>query len=88
MASLPHLLIPANAIELEKSLLVICKILSLFVNTFAALHKYSVLNRENLTEPIQMQLSHKQKSFSAFFSLVLKFKLNFQHCPKKDDRNS
>ena len=35
----------------------ICKILVLFVNTLTADEKYSLINRENLTEPDQMQLS-------------------------------
>ena len=32
----------------KKSLLVICKILGLFVNTFTADGKYFILNRDNL----------------------------------------
>ena len=41
----------------------ICKILGLFVNTLNPDEKYSLLNRENLTQPIQMQLSTKEKNF-------------------------
>ena len=41
----------------KKSLLVICKILGLFVETLPADYKYSFLNRDNLTQSIQMQLS-------------------------------
>ena len=74
--------------SLKKSLLVIWKILRLFVNTFNADGKYSVLNRDNLTEPIQMQLWKKQKTFSALFSSFFKPRLNFQDCPKKDDPHS
>ena len=48
----------------NKSLLVICKISTLFPNTLSADGKYSLLNRDNLTQPIQMQLSRKQKTFS------------------------
>ena len=33
------------------------KILGLFVNTLAIDEKYSLFNRDNLTQPIQMQLS-------------------------------
>ena len=51
----------------RKSLLVICKILGLFVKTLNPSHKYSLLNRENLKKPIQMQLSEKQKTFSEIF---------------------
>ena len=47
--------------------------------------KYSILNRDNLTEPIQMQLSRKQKTVSQFFSACLKPGLNFEHLLKKDD---
>ena len=40
----------------KKSLLVICKIVGLFVNTLVA-DEYSLLNIDNLTQPIQMQLN-------------------------------
>ena len=66
-------------IEFEKVTLMICKILRLFVNKFAADDKYSLLNRDNLTQPIQIQLSQKQKTFSRFFSAVFKSRLNFEH---------
>ena len=56
----------------KKSLLLTCKILGLLVNTLAANEKYPVLNRDNLTIPIQMQLSQKQKTFSEFFAGFLK----------------
>ena len=56
----------------KKSLLVIRKIQRLFVNTLTAGDKHYLLNRDNLTEPIQMQLSQKQKSFAEFFSSILK----------------
>ena len=54
-------------LSLKKSLMVILKILTLFVNTFTADDKYSLLNRDNLTQPIQMHLYGKQKTFSEFF---------------------
>ena len=47
-----------------------------------------LLNRDNLTQPIQMQLSQKQKNFSEFFFAFLKSILNFKHLPKKDDPHS
>ena len=72
----------------KKFLLVICKISRLFPNTLSADGKYSLLNRDNLTEPIQMQLSRKQKTFSEFFSAFLKSSLNFEHFQKKDDSHS
>ena len=69
----------------KKFLLVICKISRLFINTLSADGKYSLLNRDNLTQPIQIQLSRKQKSFSDFFSTFLKSSLNFEHFLKKGD---
>ena len=61
----------------------ICQILETLVNTLAADEKYPVLNRDNLTIPIQMQLSQKQKTFSQFFAAFLKSSLNFKHFEKK-----
>ena len=72
----------------KKSLLVICKISRLFINTLSADGKYSVFNRDNLTQPIQMQLSRKEKTFSEFFDAFLKSSLNFKHFQKKDDSHS
>ena len=66
-------------------MLVLCKILRLFVNTLTADDKYSLLNRDNLTQPIQILLSQKQNIFGQFFSAFLKYTLNFQHFQKKDD---
>ena len=51
----------------EKYLLVICKLLGLFVNTFTSNVKYSLLNRDNLKQQIQMHLSKKKNFFSIFF---------------------
>ena len=66
-------------------MLVLSKILRLFVNTLTDDDKYSLLDRENLTQPIQMLLSQKQKTSSQFFSAFLKSTLNFTHFQKKDD---
>ena len=44
----------------KKAFLLTCQILGLLVNTLAADEKYPVLNRDNLTIPIQMQLSQKK----------------------------
>ena len=64
----------------------ICKILGLFANTLTADDKYSLLKRENLTEPIQMQLSNKQKNFFRFFfGTFFKSRSNFEHLEKKDN---
>ena len=69
----------------KTSLLLTSQILGLLVNTLAVDEMYRVLNRDNLTIPIQMQLSEKQKTFSQFFAAFLKFTLNFEHFEKKDD---
>ena len=61
----------------------ICKIVGLFVNTLTADDKYSLLNNHNLTQPIQMQLSQKQKTFSQLFFAFLKSMLNFAHFQNK-----
>ena len=61
------------------SLSLTCQILGLLANTFAADEKYPVLNRDNLTISIQIQLSQKQKTFSQFFAVFLKFTLNFKY---------
>ena len=72
----------------KKSLLVIHKILRPFVNTLAVNDKHYLLNRDNLTRQIQIQISKKQKIFSEFFFPFLKSILNFNHLPKKDDPHS
>ena len=41
--------------------------MGLIVNTLAADEKYPVLNSDNLTIPIQMELSQKQKVFLNFW---------------------
>ena len=50
--------------------------------------KYSLLNRDNLTQPIRTQLSQKQKAFSQLFISFSKCTLNFEHFQKKDDPHS
>ena len=69
-------------------MLVLCKFLRLLVKTLTDDEKYLVLYTENLTQPIQMLLPEKQKSFSHFFSEFLKSPLNFAHFQKKDDSHS
>ena len=69
----------------KKSLLVIYKSLRLFVDTLTADDKHYWLNRDNLTEPIQMKLSQKQKQFSEFFFAFSKSILISKHLPRKDD---
>ena len=69
----------------KKSLLLTCQILGLLVNTLATDEKYPVLNRDNLTIPIQMQLSQKHKTFSQYFASFFKSRTNFKYFEKKDD---
>ena len=66
-------------------MLVLCKILRLFLSILTDDDKYCLLYRENLTQAIQIILSHKQKTFSQFFSAFLKSTLNFEHSGEKDD---
>ena len=47
--------------------------------------KHYMLNRDNLTQPIQIQLSQKQKTFSQIFYAFLKSILNDKPLPKKDN---
>ena len=49
---------------LKKSLLFTCQIFGLLVNTLATDEKCPVLNRENLTIVIQMELSQKEITLS------------------------
>ena len=67
----------------EKSLLDTCKTSSLLINTLSADGKYSLFNRDNLKQAIQMQLSGKQKTFSDLFSPFSESDLNFEHFQKK-----
>ena len=64
-------------------MLVLWKILGLFVNTLTDKDKYCFLYRDNLRQPIQILLSHKEKTFSQFFSPFLKSTLNFVDFQKK-----
>ena len=67
----------------EKSLFLTYPILGLLVNTYAADGKYPVLTRDNLTIPIQMQLSDKQNSFYHSFAAFLRSRINFKYSEKR-----
>ena len=69
-------------------MLVLCKFLRLLVETLTDDEKYSLLYRENLTQPMQILLSQKRKTFSQFFSAFLKYASNFAHFQIKDDHHS
>ena len=72
----------------KKSLLVIHKFRRLFANTLIVDEKLYLLNRDNLTQPIQMQLYQEEKIFSEFLFAFLKSIINFKHLQKKDDPRS
>ena len=50
--------------------------------------KYSLLNTDNLTQPIPTQLSQKQKAFAELFLAFSKSTLTFEHFQKKGDPHS
>ena len=72
----------------KNSFLVRRKALELFVNTLTADDKYSLPNRDNLRQPIRMQLSQKQKSFYQLFLKFSKYALNLKYFQKKEDPQS
>ena len=68
-------------IELENIGLSVSKMLGVFVKKLTADGKYSFPNREELLQPVQLQLSTKR--FSEFFVAYLKSKSNVEHVEKK-----
>ena len=68
----------------KKYLLLVCHILGLLLNTLPVNEKYPLLKRDNLTIPIQIQLSHKEQTFSLSSAAFLKSRWNFEHFDKKD----
>ena len=64
------------------------RILTLFVKTLTVEEKHYLLTRDNLTQPIQMQLSQKQKTFSEIFFGFLKPISNVKHFAKKGEPHS
>ena len=72
----------------KKSLVQICKITKLSPNTLSSDGKYSLLDRDDSTQRIQMLLSRKQKTFFEFFSSILKSSLNLEPFQKEDDTHS
>ena len=47
--------------------------------------KYSLLNKDSLTQQIRTKLSQKQKAFSQFFLTFSKSNLDFEDFEKRDD---
>ena len=50
--------------------------------------KFFLPNRDNLMQPIHMQLFEKLKTFSGFFNVFSKSRLSFEYFQKKDDAHS
>ena len=60
----------------------------MFLKTLTTDDNYSLVNTDNLRQPIHMQLSQKWKTFSQFITTFVKPTLNFQHFKKKNDPHS
>ena len=54
-----------------------------FLTQWLPIKRILLLNKDNLTIPIQMQLSQKQKLFSEFFATFLKSTINFKYFEKR-----
>ena len=54
----------------------------------SAVDKCYLPNRDNLMEPIHMQLSQKLKTFSGFLPAFSKSRLNFEYFQKKDESHT
>ena len=66
------------------SVLVISDVLGLFANKLTADDKYSLRNRKKLSQPIQMQLSNKEKII-LFFCCISGIEIKFWKFWNKDD---
>ena len=79
-ATLPlYCFITLAKIKMGNARVSVSEILGVFVNTLTSDGKYSLLNRQNLPQSIQLQMSKIQKSFSQFFAQYLKSTSNFEH---------
>ena len=58
------------------------------MNTMSVVDKCSLPYRDNLMQPIHMQLSQKLKTFYCFFNVFSKSRLSFEYFQKKDDAHS
>ena len=63
-------------------------ILRLFVNILTVDEKHYMVNRDNLTRPIQIQLYQKEKTVFELFFTFFESILNFKYLPTKDDLHS
>ena len=55
----------------------------MFGNTLTVHEKHYLLNRDNLTQPIQMQLSQKKNFFRIFFFRIFKINSILNICQQK-----
>ena len=69
----------------KRSLLLTSQMLGPLVNTLDANYKYPVLNRDNLTKPMQTHLSQKEITFSKLLARFMKSRLNFKYFQRKDN---
>ena len=67
------------SLEFQNVCLSTSEFLLVLFNTLTADEKYSLYNKKNLLQPIQLQLSKKQKICSQFFHGYLKCTSNFEH---------
>ena len=54
----------------------------------SAVAKCTLPNRDDLMQPIHMQLSQKLKTFPRFFNVFSKSRFSFEYFQKKDDAHS
>ena len=54
----------------------------------SAVDKCCLPNRDNLMQPIHMQLSQKLKTFFCFFNVFSKSRLRFEYSQNKDDTHT
>ena len=66
----------------------IYKIFPLLVNRLITNDEYSLLNKNKLTQPIQIQIAKKEEKIFYFFSRFFKSTSNFEHFEKEDDPQS
>ena len=57
----------------------------MFVNILTADDKYSLRKRKNLPQPIELQLSKKQRMFSQFPAAYLKSTSKFEYFEKQEN---
>ena len=54
----------------------------------SAVDKCCLPNRDNLMQPIHIQLSQELKTFFRFFNVFLKCRLRFEYSQNKDDTHT